>query len=150
MNLAPLNLPKINLARPNPEGMQALSALDASVKALCQAAGLTEGFCHLLRLRASQINGCAFCIRLHARDALAAGESAERVALVSAAQRSQYYIREERAALALLELATSPHQLPQPSEMDLPESWRVAICWTAIIINAWNRYSILNGEVISP
>ncbi|MCY6524966.1 carboxymuconolactone decarboxylase family protein, partial [Actinobacillus pleuropneumoniae] len=59
------------------------------------AAGIAKGFSHLLRLRASQINQCAFCIRMHTRDALACGESSDRVAVIAAWEETAYFTPKE-------------------------------------------------------
>lgn len=134
----------------NPEGMRALAALDRSVHAAVEAAGLSAGFGHLLRLRASVINGCAYCIRLHTRDALDAGETSERVALVGVAAATAYFSDHELAALALLERTTQPGVASHAGGAELPEETRAAVIWTGIVINAWNRFSIMRGEVLQP
>jgi len=134
----------------NKDGVNALTALDHSVHNVCLRAGMSEGFSHLLRLRASQLNGCAYCLRLHTQSAMAAGESAERIALIAVAQRCDYFSKAESAALALLEWATIPTGNMSTIERDLPSLWREAVLWTAIIINAWNRYSLANAQRISP
>lgn len=61
-----------------------------------QQAGLEIGFSHLLKLRASQINQCTFCVRMHTQDAMKASESMERIALISAWQESGYFSEKER------------------------------------------------------
>ena len=66
---------RVNLGKSAPALYQSVIELDRLASEALTTAGISEGFSHLLRLRASQINQCAFCVRLHARDALSSGES---------------------------------------------------------------------------
>jgi AhpD family alkylhydroperoxidase len=75
-------------------------------KELIQNAQIEEGFSHLLKLKASQINKCAYCVRLHTKDALACGETIERISVVSAWEESDYFSLKERACLSLVEAIT--------------------------------------------
>lgn len=77
---------RINLGKSAPELYQKVAELDQLATAHLTAAGITEGFAHLLKIRASQINQCAFCIRLHTQDALKSGESIDRIGLLNAWQ----------------------------------------------------------------
>ena len=70
---------------------------------LAASAGIAEGFTHLLRLRASQLNQCAYCVRLHTRDALASGEPSDRISVLPAWRETQSFNDKERAAFALVE-----------------------------------------------
>ena len=70
------------------------------------AAGLTQALLELLRIRASQINGCAFCIDMHIKDARHAGEAEDRIYLLDAWRESPHYDTTERAVLALAEAVT--------------------------------------------
>src|SRR5678815_3765243 len=97
---------RLNVGKAAPELYQAVMALDKLAAERAKAAGMATGFTHLLRLRASQINGCAYCVRMHAHDALAAGESNDRVVLLDAWRESAYFDDKERAALALVEAVT--------------------------------------------
>ena len=90
---------RVNLGKSVPALYQSVIELDRLVSAALATAGIAEGFSHLMRLRASQINQCAFCIRLHTRDALASGESTDRVAVLAAWRETKYYTLKERAAL---------------------------------------------------
>src|SRR5690625_7114386 len=92
---------RVNLGKSAPNLYQTVVELDRLVSEALTSAGVTEGFSHLLRLRASQINQCAFCVRLHARDALASGESSDRLAVLSAWEETDYFTPKERAALEL-------------------------------------------------
>ncbi len=81
-----------------------------------QQAGLKIGFSHLLKLRASQINQCTFCVHMHTQDAMKAGESMERGALISAWQESGYFSEKERTALILIEEITLIAQQHFPAQ----------------------------------
>lgn len=139
---------RINLGKANPELYQAVSNLDKLASQAAKSAGLDDGFCHLLRLRASQINQCAFCIRLHTRDAQASGESIDRISVLPAWRETQYFSEKERAALELAEAITliSDGQVPDSiyaKAKDLLSDEEIsAIEWLSVVINAWNRIAI--------
>jgi AhpD family alkylhydroperoxidase len=105
---------RVNLGKTNPELYQAVAGLEKLASEAADSAGLATGFSHLLRLRASQINQCAFCLRMHTRDALAAGESSDRISVLPAWRETGYFDEKERAALALVEAVTliSAGQVP--------------------------------------
>ena len=105
---------RVNLGKSAPALYQSVIELDRLASEALTTAGISEGFSHLLRLRASQINQCAFCVRLHARDALSSGESSDRVAVLAAWKETEYFTPRERAALELVEAVTliSEGQLP--------------------------------------
>ena len=90
---------RVNLGKSAPALYQATIEIDRLAAEAVTNAGIAAGFSHLLRLRASQINQCAFCVRLHTRDALASGESVDRVAVLSAWKETEYFNSKERAAL---------------------------------------------------
>src|SRR5213083_597570 len=94
--------PRFNLAA-SPEPYRALAGVEASLK----NSGLEPGLLHMLKLRASQINGCAYCIDMHWKDAKAAGESDQRLYGLDAWEESPYYTDRERAALAWAESVTN-------------------------------------------
>ena len=129
-----------------PDGYQAMFALEAFLR----RSGLPSSTLHLIKLRASQINGCGFCVDMHAHDAKQEGETDERLWSVAAWREAPYYTDEERAALALTEAATrladNPDGVPDDvwneaadhySEKDL-----AALVMAIAAINAWNRISV--------
>lgn len=139
---------RLNLGKSAPNLYKTVVELDRLVSEALTNAGVAEGFAHLLRLRASQINQCAFCVRLHARDAFACGESGDRLAVLAAWKETEYFTLKERAALELVEAITliSDDQLPdaiyeQAAEY-LSKEEVSAIEWLAIVINTWNRIAI--------
>src|SRR6266542_5946048 len=85
-----------------PEIMKAVSALNKAV----DECGLEESLLHLIKLRASQINGCSFCVEMHSREARRDGETEQRLYLVSAWKESPLFSERERAALAWTETVT--------------------------------------------
>lgn len=147
---------RINLGQSATELYKKVAELDALAMQKVQEAQLNEGFAHLLKLRASQINQCAFCIRMHAQDALKTGESAERIALLNAWRETEYYDQAERAALALIEAITliAVDQVPDAIYEDalpfLTDAQISAIEWLAIVINAWNRIAISSRYSVKP
>ena len=139
---------RINLGKSVPVLYQSVIELDRLVSAALATAGIAEGFSHLLRLRASQINQCAFCSRLHTRDALASGEPIDRVAVLAAWRETKYYTQKERAALKLVEAITMisdgqvPDTLYEQAAANLSQEEVAAIEWLAVVINTWNRIAI--------
>ena len=139
---------RLNLGKSAPALYQSVIELDRLASEALTTAGISEGFSHLLRLRASQINQCAFCVRLHARDALSSGESSDRVAVLAAWKETEYFTPRERAALELVEAVTliSEGQLPdaiyEQAAATLTNEEVSAIEWLAVVINTWNRIAI--------
>src|SRR6516225_11745406 len=94
--------PRMNFYQAAPDTIKALSALETEV----QASGLEQSLIELVKTRASQINGCAFCINMHTSDARKHGETEQRLYLLNAWQESPVYSERERAALAWTEAVT--------------------------------------------
>ncbi|MDE1938138.1 MAG: carboxymuconolactone decarboxylase family protein, partial [Alphaproteobacteria bacterium] len=91
--------PRLNPYKAAPEAIKALTLLEG----FTQASGLDRGLLDLVKTRASQINGCAYCVHMHTREARAHGESEERLYMLSAWQESPLFSERERAALAWTE-----------------------------------------------
>jgi len=130
-----------------PDGYKALQRLSATVA----QSGLEPALLELVKLRASQINGCAYCIDLHSKDARAAGESEQRLYALSAWRETPFFSARERAALALTEEVTliSVAQVRQPAIDDAAAVFEPAeltkLVYAIIEINAWNRLAITVG-----
>ena len=142
----------VNLGKQHPSVYQSLTKLDAEVKAALEAAGVGPLLVELVKIRVSQLNGCAFCLRLHTRDALAKGESADRLAVVAAWWESQYFSDHERAALGLAEQVTAL-AVPERRTWDdgsLTDVQVSAISWLATVMNAWNRVAITSHYPVAP
>src|SRR5512133_1185985 len=94
--------PRLKSAEVAPEGYRALVNLDRYVR----SSGLEHSLIELIKIRASQINGCAYCIDMHTKDARAAGETEQRIYALSAWQETSFFSERERAALAWTEALT--------------------------------------------
>ena len=112
------------------------------------AAGLEPSLAHLVKLRASQINGCAYCIHMHAAEARADDETEERLYLLSAWEESPLYSERERAALAWTEALTLVSETHAPDDAyerlaaQFNEEERVNLTLMIGVINVWNRIAI--------
>ncbi|MGK3989773.1 carboxymuconolactone decarboxylase family protein [Sorangium sp. So ce136] len=141
--------PRIDYASVAPEPYRAMLGLSACVN----RCALEEALKHLVLLRASQINGCGFCIDMHWKDARAAGEGEQRLYGLSAWREAPFYSERERAALEWTEAVTlvAEEQVPDRvhdavrphfSERELTD-----LTWLVATINAWNRMAIALRKV---
>ncbi len=127
-----------------PDGYHAMQALDNYVK----QSGLEASLLELVRLRASQINGCAFCIDMHTKKARHNGESEQRLYCLSAWWETPFYSERERAALAWTEAVTKISENQVPGEIytqaraQFSEKELVDLTLAVITINGWNRLAI--------
>jgi len=135
---------RLNPYQAAPEAMKSLAALDAYI----HGNGLEPSLIELVRTRASQINGCAFCLHMHTRDARAHGEIEERLYLLDAWRESPLYTERERAALAWTEAVTLISQTHVPDAVyeevrgQFGEDELVKLTHLVATINAWNRIAI--------
>ena len=135
---------RINAARVAPELLQAMVGLEERVA----QAGLEPKLRHLVKIRASQINGCAYCVHMHSRDARAEGESEERLYLLSAWRESPLYSEQERAALAWTDAVTKIAETGAPDvdyealRTQFSEKEAAALTFLISTINAWNRLAV--------
>ena len=147
---------RVNLGKTAPELYKTVLELENLSMQKVKQAGLEVGFSHLLKLRASQINQCAFCVRMHTQDAIKSGESIDRITLISAWRESQYFSEKERVALLLIEEITLiaqqhfPDQAYATAKKVLNEDEITAIEWIAIVINTWNRIAISSQYLVTP
>jgi len=100
------NTQRVNIGKQHPAAYKALIALSAEVEENAAAAGLDPLLVELLKIRTSQLNGCAFCLRMHTRDALKKGENPDRIAVLPGWEETGYFSETERAALRLTEAIT--------------------------------------------
>lgn len=136
--------PRYNYAVAAPGVYDAMDHLDTYLG----TSGLEVALLHLVRLRASQLNGCAYCLDMHARDLEILGEPSHRIHALAAWRECPWYSDRERAALAWTEAVTlvSRHHLPEEdyqmvrSEFSEQEVANLTLAIAAI--NAWNRLSI--------
>ena len=136
--------PRLNYLAASPDGYKAMSGLEGYVR----RSGLEHPLLELIKLRASQINGCAYCIDMHWKDARAAGETEQRLYGLSAWEESPYYTPRERAALAWTEAVTLVSQTHVPDEVfeavrpHFNDKELADLTWAIAAINAWNRMAI--------
>ena len=127
-----------------PDAIKALMAVEASIK----ASGLEHSLLELVKMRASQINGCAFCLHMHATDARAHGETEMRLYMLNAWRESPLYSERERAALSWTEALTLVAQTGAPdADYDVlkaafTEVEQVNLTLLIGSINSWNRLQI--------
>ena len=129
-------------------GYGAMRALDGAVR----ASGLEHSLQELIKVRASQLNRCAYCIDMHTKDARAAGETEQRLYALSAWRETSFFTDRERAALALTEEVTLLADA-HPSEEALDAARAqfsadelVAVLYAIVCINAWNRLGVTSGH----
>jgi len=135
---------RVFLPKTAPDTYAAIRELDATI----QRSGLEKSLIELVKMRASQINGCAFCLDMHAKDARKHGETEQRLYLLNAWRETPYYSDRERAALAWTECLTrlSTDGAPEAEYQALEATFTaVEIAnLTALIglINVWNRVAV--------
>lgn len=135
---------RIQLATADPAALQAMLALE---KYLSQS-GLDKKLFELIKIRASQLNGCAYCLNMHTRDALKIGETPQRIFLLDAWRETTLYTPIERAVLALTEKVTLISEGPISDEVydeakaHLTDQQLAAVLMAIVTINAWNRLGI--------
>ena len=136
--------PRMNYYKAAPETIDALVALENKV----QSSGLEQSLIELVKTRASQINGCAFCINMHTQDARKHGETEQRLYLLDAWREAPVYTERERAALAWTDALTLISQTHAPDDVyaqvraQFSEAETVNLTMLIATINAWNRLAI--------
>ena len=147
---------RVNLGKALPAIYKTVATTDELATQAAIDAGWSAGFTHLVKMRASQINGCAFCLRMHSRDALAAGETADRLAVLPGWRETTYFSAKEQAGLALTEAITNiadgqlPDEVYAAAAEQLSAAEIAAIEWLAIVINMWNRVAISSRYAVAP
>jgi AhpD family alkylhydroperoxidase len=135
----------IRLNQAVPAAYKTLLLLNDESSAAAAAAGLEPLLIELVKIRCSQINGCAFCLRMHIRDAISHGETQDRLAVLPAWRDTEYFTPQERNALAIAEsttLISDRLTLPQDEVAALNDDQIAAVEWVTITINAFNRVAI--------
>jgi AhpD family alkylhydroperoxidase len=135
---------RIDLTRVPPQSFRPLLALASRVR----ESGLEPALLELVNMRASQINGCAYCLDMHSKDARAAGETEQRLHLVAAWREAPLYTERERAALAWTEAVTLvadghvPDAVYEEVKGRFTEDEIVALTLAVVAINAFNRLNV--------
>jgi AhpD family alkylhydroperoxidase len=136
--------PRIDYTKYAHEAQKSLYALEKYIL----TSGLDHHLIHLLKMRASQINGCAYCIDMHSKDARALGETEQRLYALDAWRETPFYTDKERAALAWTEAITMVSESHVPDEVfaevkkHFSEKEIVDVTLVAGMINLWNRIAI--------
>jgi AhpD family alkylhydroperoxidase len=140
---------RIQLSGGIPKAYKALIALAGEVTAAGEAAGVGKNLLELVKIRASQINGCAFCLDMHTHDLVELGEDPRRIFLLDAWRETDLYTEQERAALALTEAMT---RLPDTQDVSdevydlatkvFTEAQYQVVAWMIVVINNFNRLSV--------
>lgn len=135
---------RMNYAKVSPEAFRAMVGVENYLK----QCGLEHGLLHLVKLRASQLNGCAYCVDMHWKDCRAAGDTEQRLSCVSVWREAPFFSERERAALAWTEALT---RIERAHESDAEyeaarrvfgEKELVDLTWAIAAINAWNRIGV--------
>ena len=135
---------RIDYRKAAPDAFNAMLDLEAGVR----RAGLERSLIELVKMRVSQVNGCAYCLDMHSKDARAAGETEQRLHVLPAWRETPFYSARERAALAWAEAVTrvSMNELPDTLYAEvraqLNEKEMVELTLAIIAINGWNRLAI--------
>ena|SRR5579884_275535 len=135
---------RMNFVKASPEAYAAMSGLQRYVS----ECGLEHSLLELVKLRASQINGCAYCLDMHSKDARAMGETEQRIYVLPAWREAPFYSDRERAALAWTEAVTLvsethvPDDVYEEARRHFSEKELVDLTLAVVVINGWNRLVI--------
>lgn len=136
-----------------PDAYKTTITLSEEAEKAALEAGVEPLAIELVRIRASQLNGCGFCLRMHVRDALAKGETTDRIAVLPAWRETGYFSPAERAALAIAEEITHIGVRTPGVDDDtaaVSDQQAAALRWVAISINAFNRVAISSHYAVKP
>ena len=142
---------RLDYGRIGPGGVRAMAGLERYVR---EESGLAPELLELVKLRASQINGCAYCLDMHTKDARALGMTEQRLYLLSAWREAPCYSARERAALAWTEAVTLvsaagvSDELYREARSELSEKELVDLTLAVVVINGWNRLAISFRPVV--
>lgn len=136
-------LQRLDLATPWEDGYGAMRAFSQTVA----GSAIDDRLQELVRLRASQINGCAYCIDMHTKDARHRGETEQRLYALAAWRDAPFFSAAERAALALTEAVTLlpdgvPDEVVDEAKRHFDEATLAQLVFTIVVINAWNRLAV--------
>lgn len=132
-----------------PKAFKALLAMGEEVERSGRDAGVDQILLELVKIRASQLNACAFCLDMHTRDAVKHGESTRRLLLLDAWRETDLFTEEERVAIEMTEVLTRlpdtqdlPDELYERAMKVFNEAQYQAVVWLIVVINAWNRVNV--------
>jgi len=135
---------RIDYAKVNPAASRAMYGLETYIR----QCGLEHSLLELIKMRASQINGCSYCLDMHSKDARAAGETEQRLYTLNAWRETPFFTDRERAALEWTEAVTLVSENHVPDELyervrkQFSEEELVNLTLAVVTINGWNRLAI--------
>jgi len=135
---------RLDWAKVSPDALKAMMA----VQGFTDKSSLDHKLIELVKIRSSQINGCAYCLDMHTKDAIAIGESEQRLHVVAAWREAPFYSEQERAALAWCESLTeisskgAPENLFKELQEHFTDEQIVELTLAIIVINGWNRLAV--------
>ncbi|HET8600664.1 MAG TPA: carboxymuconolactone decarboxylase family protein [Segeticoccus sp.] len=139
---------RLNLQETTPDAYRRMGALEQAAHQASSKAGIPQALYHLVKVRASQLNGCAFCLDMHTKEARADGEDEQRLYTISAWRETSFFSEQERAALALAEQVTRiseggvSDEVWAQAEKQFNAEQLSALIWAIVAINSWNRMAI--------
>ncbi|GAA5152759.1 MULTISPECIES: carboxymuconolactone decarboxylase family protein [Amycolatopsis] len=144
---------RIQISERSPQLFKHLLNLHHDIEKAAADAGLDQRLIELVKIRASLLNGCAYCLDLHARDARKLGETERRVLMVGAWQETDFYSEQERAALALTDAMTRlsqvqdvPDDVYEQATTAFTEEQYLVVAWAITAINAFNRLGVTSHK----
>jgi AhpD family alkylhydroperoxidase len=147
---------RTNVGTQHPKLYSTLASMAQASDQAALAEGISPLLLELVKIRVSQINGCAYCLRIHTADSLAKGESPERLAVLPAWRETRYFDAQERAALGLAEYITGIEDshadagLYESAAGQLTPGQLSALTWVALSINSFNRIAISSAYTVAP
>ncbi|MBC7267877.1 MAG: carboxymuconolactone decarboxylase family protein [Streptomyces sp.] len=145
---------RVYVDKQSPDAYRALIATSEAVREVAARSGLDRILVELVNLRVSQLNACAYCLDLHTRAALRAGETTQRLSVLAAWRDTELFSPRERAALALAEATTHPADATTQTtayadaRSALTDDEISAVIWVAITMNAFNRVSVMSKHPV--
>ncbi len=140
---------RIQIITSLPKALETQRALSQEVTRAAMAAGVDKLLIELVKMRASQLNACAYCLDMHSADALSYGETPRRLFLLDAWRETDLYNEQERAALELTEVLTRlsetrdvPDDVYEYATKVFTESQYQAVVWLIVVINGFNRLAV--------
>jgi AhpD family alkylhydroperoxidase len=136
--------PRLDYMKASPKAYKAMIQMEGVVR----RSGIDPKLLELIKIRASQLNGCAYCIDMHTKDARHKGETEQRIYALDAWRETPFFTEEERAALAWTEALTNIQQGHAPDAVyrelsaHFNETEQVSLTFAITTINAWNRIAI--------
>jgi AhpD family alkylhydroperoxidase len=156
IGVSAVNVDYVHIDKQTPQVYRSMVGVATAVAKAAEDAGLSRGIVELVNVRVSQMNGCATCLDVHHRKALAAGVTEKQLSTVSVWRDTELFDEREQAALRLAEMTTSLLDR-DTADREYSRARRVlgddelsAVIWVATAINAFNRVSILSHHTVRP